>query len=151
MQDHRDLVVDMAQDKGWKWGIEVGLGSGMLFARLVAAGIDMVGVDLGRRADRRKRVEAIEPAGGAICLLWMSSGEAALRVADEWADFVFIDAGHSYHAAKADIAAWRPKVKPGGFLMGHDYHPKFPGVIRAVDESYPYAAKLPFWVWAVRC
>lgn len=146
MQDHRDLIVDMARDKGWQRGIELGLGSGMLFGRLVGAGIDMVGVDLGRRADRRRQVEKI---GGNV--LWMATEEAAPKVQDEWADFVFIDAGHSYHAAKADIAAWRPKVKPGGFLMGHDYHPKFPGVIRAVDEAYPYAARLPFWVWAVRC
>lgn len=146
MLDHRDLVVDTALDKDWRRGVEVGLGSGLLFGRLVAAGINMIGVDLGRRADRRAKVEAI---GGKV--LWMASEAAAPQVEDEWADFVFIDAGHSYLAAKADIAAWRPKVRPGGFLMGHDYHPKFPGVIRAVDEAYPYAAKLPFWVWAVRC
>jgi uncharacterized Rossmann fold enzyme len=60
-------------------------------------------------------------------------------------DFVFIDADHSYEGCKADIAAWAPKVKPGGWLGGHDYEntafPKF-GVTRAVNE-YACATGLP--------
>jgi hypothetical protein len=52
-------------------------------------------------------------------------------------DFAFIDADHSYEGCAADIAAWWPKIKPGGWLCGHDYaNPAFPkfGVTRAVDE-----------------
>lgn len=52
-------------------------------------------------------------------------------------DFVFLDADHSYEGVAADIAAWAPKVKPGGWLGGHDYANKdFPGfgVTNAVDE-----------------
>ena len=45
-----------------------------------------------------------------------SSVAAADTFADRSLDFVFIDADHSYEAAKADIAAWRSKVKPGGFF-----------------------------------
>jgi uncharacterized Rossmann fold enzyme len=52
-------------------------------------------------------------------------------------DFVFLDADHSYEGCKADIEAWAAKVKPGGWLGGHDYEnndfPKF-GVTRAVNE-----------------
>jgi predicted O-methyltransferase YrrM len=52
-------------------------------------------------------------------------------------DFVFLDADHSYEGCKADIAAWAPRIKPGGWLGGHDYanaaFPKF-GVTQAVDE-----------------
>jgi hypothetical protein len=52
-------------------------------------------------------------------------------------DFVFLDADHSYEGLSADIDAWAPKVKPGGWLGGHDYEntgfPKF-GVTQAVNE-----------------
>ena len=36
-------------------------------------------------------------------------------------DLVFIDADHSYEAVKQDIANWKPKIKAGGILAGHDY------------------------------
>jgi len=31
-----------------------------------------------------------------------------------------------------DIGIWKRKAK---LLLGHDYHPHFPGVFRAVDEA----------------
>jgi hypothetical protein len=52
-------------------------------------------------------------------------------------DFVFLDADHSYEGVSSDIVAWAPKIKPGGWLGGHDYEntdfPKF-GVTQAVNE-----------------
>lgn len=69
-----------------------------------------------------------------------TSLEAANGFPNEYADFVFIDADHSYEATKEDCWAWWPKVKPRGLLCGHDYRTdkKF-GVIQAVDE---FAAKM---------
>ena len=40
---------------------------------------------------------------------------------DESLDFVYIDANHAYEWVKTDIKCWFPKVKKGGYLMGHDY------------------------------
>lgn len=52
-------------------------------------------------------------------------------------DFVFIDADHTYEAVKEDILAWRPKMKPGGIMAGHDLsNPEFPGVRKAVQECF---------------
>lgn len=48
-------------------------------------------------------------------------------------DMVFIDAEHTYGAAKADIEAWLPKCKK--YICGHDYD--YAGVKRAVDEKFP--------------
>ena len=36
-------------------------------------------------------------------------------------DFVFLDADHTYEGTYTDIMRWAPKVKPGGFISGHDY------------------------------
>ena len=66
-----------------------------------------------------------------------SSVEASNSVENGSLDFVFIDADHSYNGCKADIKAWYPKVKKGGYLCGHDYsNTDFPcfGVNQAVDE-----------------
>ncbi len=36
-------------------------------------------------------------------------------------DFVYIDACHEFKAVMADIEAWWPMIKNGGWLCGHDY------------------------------
>lgn len=135
-------MVALAVENGWRRGVELGLGTGLLFARLIASGLEMVGVDLGRRPERRAAVEAI---GGNV--LWMPTAKASRHVEDGWADFVFVDAGHSYRAVSSDIAHWKRKVRQGGWFGGHDYHPAHPGVIRAVDEAFPCRRLLPHWIW----
>ena len=40
---------------------------------------------------------------------------------DNSLDFVYIDANHAYDYVAQDINLWYPKVKPGGYISGHDY------------------------------
>lgn len=40
---------------------------------------------------------------------------------DESLDFVYIDANHAYDYVVKDIELWYEKVKPNGYLIGHDY------------------------------
>ena len=40
---------------------------------------------------------------------------------DNSLDFVYIDANHAYDYVVEDIKTWYPKVKNGGYLLGHDY------------------------------
>lgn len=51
-------------------------------------------------------------------------------------DLLFIDGEHSYEQCKKDIENYWPKLKKGGFLLGHDYRREQPGVIRAVNEIF---------------
>jgi hypothetical protein len=82
-------------------------------------------------------LKATEFARDRRTVLRYESQEAAKQVPDHSLDFVFIDADHSYEGCRDDITAWLPKLKPGGWLCGHDYdRPAYPleGVKRAVDE-----------------
>lgn len=51
-------------------------------------------------------------------------------------DLVFIDALHDYESVKQDIALWWPKVRVGGMLALHDFNHQWPGVERAIAESF---------------
>ena len=65
------------------------------------------------------------------------SADVAATFADETFDIVFVDADHSEASVRRDVAAWRPKVKKGGVLSGHDYGSKnHPGVKIAVDDMF---------------
>lgn len=56
-------------------------------------------------------------------------------IPDSSLDFVYVDANHTYEHCLADIKAWLPKVKPGGYIGGHDYLAAcFLGVVNAVNE-----------------
>lgn len=64
------------------------------------------------------------------------------RLPDNSLDYVYIDADHSYEGMKRDLKLIQPKLKPDGYLMGHDYEMNFAkakipwkfGVQQAVDE-----------------
>lgn len=73
------------------------------------------------------------------------SVEVVKKFQDNFFDFIYIDANHSYEAVKQDLEFWYPKLKNQGLIMGDDYtfenihSPKVNGdeifgVKKAVDE-----------------
>lgn len=48
-------------------------------------------------------------------------------------DWVYIDTDHTESTTARELAAARRAVKVGGFICGHDYSPRFPSVIIAVN------------------
>jgi len=70
-----------------------------------------------------------------ITVMRTSSLSAAAAFQNASLDFAYIDGNHAYNAVLADIAAWRPKIRPGGFLGGHDLSPAYPGVAQALLDS----------------
>jgi len=81
------------------------------------------------------------------------STNAVKDYADDYFDFVYIDASHAYKNVKVDINDWWPKVKIGGIIGGHDYF-YFVGVKNAVDEfakdhDFKVESRCPDW-WGER-
>lgn len=87
-------------------------------------------------------------ADDVVRLIQSDSAEAAACFVPDSLDFVFIDADHSYQGVSRDIAAWRPKVKAGGIVAGHDRIQD--GVKRAVAEAFGMCEEIGPLVWWVR-
>jgi len=107
-----------------------------------------------------KAIQYAEAEGGSDFEVHVTESViAAQQVEDQSLDFVFIDADHSYEAVKADILAWRPKIRTGGIIAGHDYKGFRDrrgdyGVSRAVHEIFGESNVIQpvgsSRVWAVR-
>lgn len=65
-----------------------------------------------------------------------TSVEAAKDFEDGSLDAVYIDAEHDEENVRADIRAWRPKIKRGGILSGHDFVLPHIGRILVEEEGF---------------
>jgi hypothetical protein len=75
-----------------------------------------------------------------VSLIVSDSVSAASFFGDRTLSWVHIDAAHDREHLTADIGAWLPKVRSGGWLSGDDYdQEKWPEVVATVDERLPAA------------
>ena len=63
------------------------------------------------------RVSAYPP----IVKIKAKSVDATGKFSDGSLDFVYLDGDHRHDTVVADLAAWIPKLKPSGFIGGHDW------------------------------
>lgn len=165
---HEALLIALCRANRWRRGVEVGLLKGKTFDALLSAlpELRLTGVDrwehcldaLGEdwaetyarfdmaAAEATCRAHAARHGKRARILKGDSAAMAA-EVPDGSLDFVFLDAGHTERAVAADIAAWAPKVKRRGAILGHDWW--FPSVRAALDAALPGWLALPDSVWAL--
>ena len=54
-------------------------------------------------------------------MMRMSSEIAVSFFKDDTLDFVFLDGNHKYDYVVQDIKNWLPKIRKGGYLIGHDW------------------------------
>jgi hypothetical protein len=66
-----------------------------------------------------------------VSVLQAYSLQVSITFSDEHFDWVYLDGDHTLQACRADLRAWWPKVKIGGFLCGHDY-------VRSMFKQYGY-------------
>jgi hypothetical protein len=84
----------------------------------------------------------------SITLIVRDSVAAARLFRDNSIDWVHLDARHDGPGIKADIHAWLPKIKLGGWLSGDDYNElKWPELVEAVDTLVPEARPWSTYQW----
>lgn len=87
---------------------------------------------------RKRALEVTLPWRERTTFIYEPSVLAARHVPDGSLDFAFIDGDHSYRGVCDDILAWLPKVRPGGWIGGHDWgKPQRGEVERAVRDTLP--------------
>jgi len=134
-------------DLGFKIGAEIGVLGGTYSEVLCLANpalklycIDSWGMGEKRLHDyhvRKWEMAKIKLAPYNTVLMREFSMDALKEFKDGSLDFVYIDANHNLEAVSKDITEWAKKVKVGGIVSGHDYHPTYlvgsMGVTEAVD------------------
>jgi len=90
------------------------------------------------KAAKRKTIDRMRSFSSyRYTILAEESTRAALYFSNGSLDFVFIDADHSYIGCLADIRAWLPKVRSGGWIGGHDFGTTYGfGVDKAVLKVF---------------
>lgn len=164
---HGSYLAGLVRVSGWRRGAEIGLLKGKTFGILLdqCVGLELlIGVDQWRQLDPSSApgAEHYRAHDMAVCeaacreiaarhpgrarILKGDSAVMAAAVADASLDFVFIDGGHTEAQVRADIAAWAPKVRPSGRVLGHDWN--WPSVKAALDDLLPDWQGHPEAVWS---
>ncbi len=98
--------------------------------------IDMWAGDRSHTVEQyREAVQRLDRHRTRNSVLRLRFDEALPIFPDNYFDFIYIDgyAGTGQEEGKT-LYEWWPKLKPGGLFAGDDYSPKYPLVMKAVDE-----------------
>jgi hypothetical protein len=119
-------------------GVQTGTFSRRILETCAPAKLHLLDIDLRSHSIGEKF--KTEVASGVVELHEGDSSSILRAFPDNYFDFIYVDADHSYQGVKRDIAAGASKVKRDGFLLFNDYTYWSPvenityGVVRAVNE-----------------
>lgn len=153
----RDNVSSIYKELNIKNICEIGVRYGDNFFKMISDEVEnAVGVDIWKNTDITSQNDLLysqseldkqyqrvtnycKQFGNKVNIVRKFSQDAALDFVDEYFDFIYIDADHTYEGLKGDIISWWPKLKKGGLIGLHDYENymcngvKF-GVVKCVNE-----------------
>jgi hypothetical protein len=152
-QHGRQFLVELFAEHQCSRGAEIGVWEGDFAEKLCKANpqLHLICVDPWRpqkgylevKNDRARLEAAFATAQQRLqrydcTFMRMTSHDAAVNVPDGSLDFIYVDGNHLFDHVIADLTAWAPKVRTGGFVAGHDYkdyeNKSFIQVKRAVDQ-----------------
>ena len=150
--DHRKLWLEnMVKDNNFTVGVELGVHEGVTFRHMVDSCPNLTwhGIDLWTHKEVFKQwynTLREDFKGNTRANLIKESTFTAHKHFDNLSiDVVFIDADHKYESVKKDIINWLPKVKPGGYICGHDINQHW--VQQAVTETIKTYSTGPDLIW----
>ena len=161
-----DILAEIIKEFDLKTGAEVGAKTGLNIRNVLlrCPGFSFVGIDhwdpkrkyqnwtsMSQIVNEKKFDSVCKEFPGRTKKYKYMSDVAAGFFENESLDLVFIDASHDFDSVHYDILTWLPKIRPGGFICGHDYdHPKIGEVKRAVDYFFDdkVIALFDDYVWA---
>lgn len=160
-------IYEYLKKENLKLGVEVGVFWGETYFYLLDRfpNLKLIGIDLweeitwGDKTDEgyrdyadfpltdyyREIVKRAKKYKGRAIIRREDSVDSSKKVTDNSLDFVFIDGDHTYEGVKRDIEAWKPKIRKGGWLIGHDIH--MAGVKKAINILIRDYKELDNFVW----
>lgn len=122
-------------------GVELGVAAGEFSAVILRNkrckrlwSIDRWSDHHGAEEYRKASAELSRISQGRCVPLRMTFSEAAGTFPDGSLDFIYIDGyAHTGQENGQTLEQWWPKLRQGGIISGHDYHPKYQKTIDAVD------------------
>lgn len=83
--------------------------------------IDYNGNEPNSEKDKEQHHKKVEKFSDRYTHIYKTSDDAASEFEDESLDFVFIDGLHTYEQVLKDCVNYYPKLKKGGYIIGHDF------------------------------
>lgn len=124
------FISDIAKNNNLRYGAEIGVRFGQTLFHLLSENPELfmyaVDKDISQFSDKANKFM------NQISIHQVDSRDAPDFIRDRSLDFFFIDASHTYKNVKKDLNAWIPKLKEGGWMIGHDID--YPSVEQAVKE-----------------
>ena len=150
--DHRKLWLEaLVKDNNFTAGAELGVHEGVTYRHLLAScpELTLYGVDMWTHKpifnEWYNQLKQDFKGNPRSIILKESTFTAHKHIDDGTLDFVFIDADHQYNSVKRDITNWLPKIKPNGYICGHDINQIW--VQQAVKETIEEYETGPDLIW----
>lgn len=151
---NREGFLELAKCRNYKTGLEVGVRHGD-YSRFLVKNYkwkEFYGIDCDSRCSNHTQ-DLIQHNYKMVI---GKSPDISTEFEDNYFDFIYIDAWHTYESVTKDLIAWWPKLKDGGLFCGDDYmlahdHPesKFE-VVEAVEDFFN-TKKISYCVTGYNC